>query len=62
MTLPDTAGMLASGVAGVDISNGEYALLACGCQLGASEVEVVRVTRATGTFDDYDGVGYFGDE
>ena len=62
MTLSDTAGMLASGVAGVDISNTANTLTWPAAANGAQAGQVVRVTRATGTFDDYDGVGYFGDE
>ena len=61
MTLSDTAGMLAEGVEGAYINTTESTVSwAQGADV-AQAGHVIRVTRATGTFDDYDGVGYFGE-
>lgn len=59
MTIPDTGGMRASGIEGVDVTtSGTMMTWAAGAAL-AQAGQVIRVTRSTGLFDDYDGIGYF---
>ena len=61
MTLSDTAGMLAEGVEGTHTQTTESTVSWAQGAAVAQAGLVIRVARATGTFDDYDGVGYFGE-
>ena len=62
MTLSDTAGTLADGIEGAEITTtGSVLSWEVGAAI-AQAGQVIRVTRATGTFDDYEGVGYFNEE
>lgn len=60
-TIFDGGGSLASGVAGADLTvNGAQITWPAGAALAKPAMRV-RVVRATGTFDDYPGVGFFAD-
>jgi hypothetical protein len=61
MTVSDIGGALAMGTAGTDVEVDEASLNWSEAANLASIGQVIRVVRPTGVFDDYSGVGVFGD-
>jgi hypothetical protein len=61
MTVPDTGGAWLQGVVGTDVIVADTELEWPGADGVVSAGLVVRAVRPTGAYDDYDGVGFFGE-
>ena len=61
MTIPDIGGAIVQGRVGDEIQLSGIDLVWSEAMMGAQEGQKIRAVRPTGSYDDYDGIGRFGD-